>query len=119
MSNKRYAQILAGVVCFLLGMAISIYASAAEVSFKYVLPVTRVDGSKLTASQIKTCTLYKGATKVADMGKSGAYTYNEASAQTVTYSATCTDTAGVESAKSTTITLSFSPPLAPVLEVAP
>ena len=107
------------ITCCILGVIAASYASAAELNFNYTLPTSRVDGAKLTASQIKTCTLYRNAQAAGDMGKSGAYKYNETSNQTVTYSATCTDTNGVESAKSTTITLSFSPPLAPILEIAP
>ena len=107
------------LACCILGVIAASYASAAELNFKYTLPTTRVDGAKLTASQIKTCTLYRNAQAAGDMGKSGAYKFNETSTQTVTYSATCTDTNGVESAKSTTITISLSPPMAPVLEIVP
>lgn len=99
--------------------AFAVSAFPAELSFKYTLPTTRVDGAKLTAAQIKTCTLYRGNAVAGDMGKSGTYKLNETSTQTVTYSATCTDTNGVESAKSTTITISLSPPMAPVLEIVP
>ena len=107
------------LLCCVLGIIVASYASPAELTFKYTLPTTRVDGAKLAASQIKTCTLYRNAVAAGDMGKSGGYKYNETSNQTVTYSATCTDTNGAESAKSTTITISFSPPMAPVLEIVP
>ena len=119
-NTVTYTQkIIVGVTCILVGMAISIYTNAAELNFKYTLPTTRVDGAKLTNSQIKTCTFYRNNVSAGDMGKSGTFKYTETSNLTVTYSATCTDSNGVESAKSTTITISLSPPIAPILEIAP
>lgn len=115
-------MVIARTPLILSALALSAFALSAfpaELSFKYTLPTTRIDGSKLAAAQIKTCTLYRGNVAAGDMGKSGAYTFNETSTQTITYSATCTDTNGVESAKSTTITISLSPPMAPVLEIVP